>query len=94
MLNLALKESTDGHASPQDSLTLSGKLLLHLRGEPVQERIRKAVQTGNALEVEAVLGKVLSDFFSHHRKTAPINDPSDLEDAEPLDSDPNPYKPR
>jgi hypothetical protein len=94
MLNLALKESTVRHVSYQDSLTLSGKLLLYLRGEPIQERIRKAVQTGNALEVEAVLGRVLSDFFLHHSKTAPTNAPSDLEDAEPLDSDPNPYKPR
>ena len=94
MLNLGLKELPDGPGCPQDSNRLSGKLLLHLRGEPVQKRIRKAVQTGNALEVEAVLGKVLSEFFSPHSEAIEKDKQSSEGVTEPQDSEPNPKKPR
>jgi hypothetical protein len=94
MLNLGLKESPDGPVCPQEASRLSGKLLLHLRGEPVQKRIRKAVQTGNALEVEAVLGKVLSEFFASHSETIQKDNYSSLGSIEPQESEPNPNKPR
>ena len=94
MLNLGLKELPDGPGCPQDSNRLSGKLLLHLRGEPVQKRIRKAVQTGNALEVEAVLGKVLSEFFSPHSEAIEKDKHPTVGFKEPQESEPNPNKPR
>ncbi|MEI6526211.1 MAG: hypothetical protein WCP62_09310, partial [Planctomycetota bacterium] len=94
MLNLGLKESPDVPVCPQDSRLLSGKLLLHLRGEPVQKRIRKAVQTGNALEVEAVLGKVLSEFFASHSETIQKENDSSLGSTELQESEPKPNKPR
>jgi hypothetical protein len=94
MLNLGLKALPDGPVCPQDSNRLSGKLLLHLRGEPVQKRIRKAVQTGNALEVEAVLGKVLSEFFSPHSETIERDKHPTVGFEEPKESEPNPNKPR
>jgi hypothetical protein len=94
MLNLGHKESPDGPDCPQDSRLLSGKLLLHLRVEPVQKRIRKAVQTGNALEVEAVLGKVLSEFFASHSETTQKDNDSSLGSTELQESEPKPNKPR
>ena len=94
MLNLGLKELPDGPVCPQDSNRLSSELLLHLRGEPVQKRIRKAVQTGNALEVEAVLGKVLSEFFSPHSEAIEKDKYPTVGFKEPQESEPNPNKPR
>ncbi|MFZ4083457.1 MAG: hypothetical protein ACOYKN_19675, partial [Pirellula sp.] len=94
MLNLGHKESPDGPDCPQDSRLLSSKLLLHLRVEPVQKRIRKAVQTGNALEVEAVLGKVLSEFFASHSETTQKDNDSSLGSTELQESEPKPNKPR
>ncbi len=72
----------------------TSKLLLQLRSEPVQRKLRRAVQTGNSLEVEAVLHEILNVFFSNTQVENGKNPAKRSDNPEPPEFEATPTKPR
>ncbi len=70
------------------------KLLLQLRSEPVQRKLRRAVQTGNSLEVEAVLHEILDVFFSSTQLENGKNPAKRSDNPQPPEFEATPTKPR
>jgi len=70
------------------------KLLLQLRSEPAQRKLRRAVQTGNPLEVEAVLHEMLNVFFSSTQLESGEPPAKRSDNPEPEEFEPTPTKPR
>lgn len=63
LIHLGLQDPQIADASATES-NLAKQLLLQLRSEPIQRKLRRAVHTGNSLEVEAVLREILLGFYS------------------------------
>jgi hypothetical protein len=59
LMNLGLKDNLPSTDEFLDEQKISKDLLLKMRCEPIQRKLRRAVQTGNPLEVETVLKDIL-----------------------------------
>lgn len=93
LINLGLQMRPISDGLQHDTQT-ANLLLLHLRSEPVQKKLRRAVQTGNPLEVESVLTKILSDFFLVRLERLNLDDSNEARNPKEFESNSIPNYPR
>jgi hypothetical protein len=91
LIHLGLQDLQIADASAMES-NLAKQLLLQLRSEPIQKKLRRAVHTGNSLEVETVLREILLGFFSSAKLKDGENPGKRSGNPEPPDFEATPSK--
>lgn len=91
LIHLGLQDLQIADASATES-NLAKQLLLQLRSEPIQRKLRRAVHTGNSLEVETVLREILLGFFSSAKLEDGENPDKRSGNPEPPDFEATPSK--